>query len=90
MSKTSSVSRFRRLVLAATVALPIAAAGCQVHIGGQTLPSPYYTQDDVQYFPAGNEFYLSNEAAAMRARQAELQGPAEVVGARPGYAAPGY
>ncbi len=90
MRNTSSVGRFRRLLLAASLALPTVVAGCQVHVGVQTLPSPYYTQDDVQYFPAGNEFYLSNEAAAMRARQAELQGPAEVVGARPGYAAPGY
>lgn len=41
--------------------------GCQVDVGGQTLPSPYYQQDDVQYFPAGPEFKLSNEAAAMEA-----------------------
>lgn len=45
--------------------------GCQVHVGGQTLPSPYYMQDDVQYFSAGPEFLLSNEAAALRAAQDE-------------------
>jgi len=38
------------------------ATGCQVRIGGQTLPSPWYATDDVQYFPAGHEFYLQNEA----------------------------
>lgn len=43
------------------------ATGCQVDVGGQTLPSPYYLQDDVQYFPAGPEFKLSREAAAMEA-----------------------
>ncbi len=45
--------------------------GCQVSIGGQTLPSPYYQQDDVQYFPAGPEFKLSNEAAAMERFEAQ-------------------
>lgn len=45
--------------------------GCQVDVGGQTLPSPYYLSDDVQYFPTGTQFKLSNEAAAMRARAEE-------------------
>ena len=43
-----------------------ACTGCQVDVGGQTLPSPYYITDDVQYFPAGPEFKLSNEAQAMQ------------------------
>ena len=43
------------------------ATGCTVDIAGQTLPSPYYLSDDVQYFPAGSEFVLANEAAAMKA-----------------------
>ena len=54
----------------------LASTGCQVDVAGQTLPSPYYISDDVQYFPAGPEFKLSNEAAAMKAYQeqaAELQ-----------------
>ena len=42
-------------------------AGCQVDVGGQTLPSAYYLQDDIQYFPAGPEFKLSKEAAALKA-----------------------
>ncbi|MGB1927009.1 MAG: hypothetical protein ACPHL6_10780 [Rubripirellula sp.] len=49
----------------------IGATGCQVSLNGQTLPSPYYLQDDVQYFPAGPEFKLSQEAAALRAARAE-------------------
>ena len=48
-----------------------ASTGCQVDVAGQTLPSPYYMSDDVQYFPAGPEFKLSNEAAAMEAYAAE-------------------
>jgi hypothetical protein len=45
----------------------IGLTGCQVDTGGQTLPSPYYMKDDVQYFPPGPEFKLSREAAAMKA-----------------------
>lgn len=39
--------------------------GCQSTVGGQTLPSAYYLKDDVQYFPAGPEFKLSNTVQAM-------------------------
>ena len=44
----------------------VGLTGCQVETGGQTLPSPYYMQDDVQYFPPGPEFKLAREAAAMK------------------------
>jgi hypothetical protein len=47
--------------------------GCQVVEGGQILPSPYYVSDDVQYFPPGPEFKLSNEAAAMQKYKAERE-----------------
>lgn len=49
----------------------VAATGCQVSLNGQTLPSPYYLQDDIQYFPSGPEFKLPLEAAALRAARAE-------------------
>jgi hypothetical protein len=52
----------------------VSSTGCQVDVAGQTLPSPYYLQDDIQFFPAGPEFKLSNEAAAMKAYQAEAEG----------------
>ena len=58
-------------VWATGVVLAIAATGCQVEMGGQTLPSPYYLYDDVQYFPPGPEFKLSAEAAAMQAAKAD-------------------
>ena len=32
--------------------------GCQSTVGGQTLPSAFYLDDDVQYFPAGPETQL--------------------------------
>ena len=45
----------------------IAMTGCQSSIGGQTLPSPYYLYDDIEYFAPGPEFKLAREAAAMKA-----------------------
>lgn len=72
-------------LLAATGAL-----GCQSDIGGQTLPSPYWQSDDVQYFPPGPEFKLSREAAAMKSykdeqlRAGQQPIPAVQVGPGPG------
>jgi hypothetical protein len=55
----------------------LAVCGCQVDVGGQIHPSPYYLTDDVQYFPPGAEFKLSREAAALKAAREEraLMGP---------------
>jgi hypothetical protein len=49
----------------------VASTGCQVSVGGQTLPSAYYISDDVQYFAKGPEFKLSREAAAMKEFKAD-------------------
>jgi len=71
----------RRGGLLAALALSLSATGCQVDVGGQTLPSPYYLSDDVQFFPTGPEFKLAREAAAMEAQQrgTVLRGPAPVM-----------
>ncbi|MCA9186597.1 MAG: hypothetical protein KDA99_13305 [Planctomycetales bacterium] len=61
------------MAVGALGAASLGTTGCQVDIGGQTLPSAYYIYDDLQYFPAGPEFPLSNEAAAMKAYNAEQQ-----------------
>ena len=58
---------FRALLLCMGALFALGVTGCQVDVGGQTLPSPYYLTDDVQYFPAGPEMKLSREAAAMKA-----------------------
>lgn len=64
--------RWLRLALCGVgLASSIGLTGCQMQIAGQTLPSPYYLQDDVQYFAPGTEFKLSREAAAMKAYKAE-------------------
>lgn len=59
-------SPLRVVLLGLGLFAAIGLTGCQVDIGGQTLPSPYYMDDDVQYFPPGPEFKLAREAAAMR------------------------
>jgi hypothetical protein len=58
---------FGALLLCMGALIALGLTGCQVDVGGQTLPSPYYLTDDVQYFPAGPEMKLSREAAAMKA-----------------------
>lgn len=57
---------WRALVCGLALAVGAMATGCQVQTGGQTLPSPYYTQQPIQYFPPGPEFKLSAEAAQMK------------------------
>ena len=64
--------RLTLFALAACVALGcFGSIGCQTTRNGQTLPSPYYLKDDIQYFPAGPEFPLSKEAAQMERNEAE-------------------
>ncbi len=73
MSGTTTCMRPLRgfLVSLVVAAAAFATTGCQVDMGGQTLPSPYYMQDDVQYFPPGPEFKLQREATAMKKAQEE-------------------
>lgn len=47
--------------------------GCQTTVGGQTLPSPYYLTDDIQYFPKGPEFRLTNTVRAMEEYKLEQE-----------------
>jgi len=56
---------FRAALLALVLAGSIVASGCQVEMGGMTLPSGRYLSDDVQYFPPGPRFPLANEEAAL-------------------------
>lgn len=86
MKELRKHGRAGRLALLGAGLLAVSGAtGCQVDIGGQTLPSPYYMSDDVQYFPAGPEFKLANEAAAMNAaREEERQGGENVPPPPPG------
>ncbi len=53
------------------VLLSLTATGCQMDIAGQTLPSPYYLTDDVQYYAPGPEFKLAREAAVLKEQAAQ-------------------
>jgi hypothetical protein len=46
--------------------------GCQGEYGNQTLPSPYYLDGTVQYFPTGPEMKVAREAAAQKAANQEV------------------
>ena len=62
-------------MLASCLLLSAVSAGCfQTTVGGQTLPSAYYLDDDVQYFPMGPEQKLANQIRAMERYKAEQQG----------------
>lgn len=74
--RQSKLAGIRGGVLTLLAVLALGATGCQVDVGGQTLPSAWYMQDDVQYFAPGPEFKLQNEANAMRAYQQEF-GPTQ-------------
>ena len=54
------------LAVTAVIAINICLTGCQTTVGGQTLPSPDYLIDDVQYFPAGPENQLTNTIEAQK------------------------
>ncbi len=75
-----STTKTKRLALLGMGLLSaVTMTGCQVDVGGQTLPSATYLTDDIQYFPTGPKFKLTQEAAAMKAyseQQAQFnQGP---------------
>jgi hypothetical protein len=67
----------KHAVLAAALGLFALSSltGCQIDVSGQTLPSPYWYSDDVQYFPAGPEFKLAREVARMQEMKAADAAP---------------
>ena len=56
-------------VLCGGAAASLGLTGCQASMAGQTLPSPYYLRDDVQFFPAGPEFQFPNQVQAIEEYQ---------------------
>ena len=65
--RTTGGHRWRGLLGGLGLLATVTCTGCQIEVGGQTLPSGYYQRDDVQYFAPGPEFKLSREAAAQKA-----------------------
>lgn len=64
----------RRFALLGCALMGMTAVGCQTTVGGQTLPSAYYLDDDVQYYPMGPEFRLSRQVEALEAYKLRQQG----------------
>ncbi len=73
MKKSGTKSWLRVALCGLGLLTALSVTGCQVTVGGQTLPSPYYLEDDVQFFPEGPEMKLSAEAAAMKRFKAQQQ-----------------
>lgn len=73
MKSNRFLSRMHLVISGAVLAAAVTSTGCQVSMNGQTLPSPYYIHDDVQYFAPGPEFKLTQEGAAQKAYNAEMQ-----------------
>ncbi len=71
MGEMKKSRSWRSIVLCCGAFAAFGVTGCQVDVGGQTLPSPYYLKDDVQYHPEGSQFRLAKEAAAMKAYNAQ-------------------
>ena len=71
MKSIDSTGRTLLGVLAISALLIAPFVGCQVTRNGQTLPSPYYLDDDIQYHPSGNEFQYQQEVDQMNKINAE-------------------
>jgi hypothetical protein len=80
-ARTMHTSKLKRsgwkLAAAAMWPAVLLVSGCQVEYAGQTLPSPYYLSDDVQYYAPGPEFKLAREAAAMKEQQQAIESQAQ-------------
>ena len=69
-SATGHGNRWTSVLGGLLILVSASATGCQMDIAGQTLPSPYYLTDDVQYHAPGPEFKLAREAAALEEQRA--------------------
>jgi hypothetical protein len=73
--KRNANQSWRGLMLTGCLILSAFSTGCwQTTISGQTLPSAYYLDDDVQYFPTGPEQKLANQIRAMERYKLQQQG----------------
>lgn len=67
LSIFSKFNKWPRAMLLVCGLIACSVTGCswQSTIGGQTLPSPNYLRDDIQFFPAGVETRLPNLRRAL-------------------------
>jgi hypothetical protein len=62
----------RKFLLGLGALAAFGLTGCQSEFGSQTLPSPYYLENQVQYYPTGPEMKVAREAAAQKAANQEI------------------
>jgi hypothetical protein len=74
MSETQQPCRVKRALLLTALGGCLGLTGCMGNYSGQNLPSAYYLNAQVQYYPPGNQFKLTDEAAAQKAYR-EQQAP---------------
>ena len=78
MSHTKSkLSTGWKLAMVALWPTAMLLTGCQVEMAGQTLPSPWYLTDDIQYYAPGSEFKLAREAAAQKEQAEAIKSQAQ-------------
>ncbi len=74
MSQSRIISSSKLSLVGLALVASLGLTGCMADYSGQNLPSPYYLNDDIQYFPAGPEFKLTREAAAQKEyRETQMQ-----------------
>jgi hypothetical protein len=71
LSSTGKTNYWRAAAGATMLFASLLSTGCQVDVGGQTLPSAYWHQDDVFYAAPGPDMKVAREAAAQEAYRAE-------------------
>ncbi len=77
MTHSKKHYRWRTGLLAVAMAGSLGLTGCMGTYSGQNLPSAYYLNSQVQYFPPGPQFKLTEEAAAQKAYR-ESQPPEQI------------
>ncbi|HZZ29977.1 MAG TPA: hypothetical protein VFE46_18420 [Pirellulales bacterium] len=78
MSQWQTVRCWKKALWGVVLAASCGLTGCMANYSGQNLPSPYYLSAQLQYYPPGPQFKLTEEAAAQKANretQAQQQGP---------------
>ena len=77
MTHSKKHCRWRKGLLAVAMAGCLGLTGCMGNYSGQNLPSAYYLNSQVQYYPPGPQFKLTEEAAAQKAYR-ESQPPEQM------------